>query len=105
MKIKINYINEIIKTIFPQLEEENEKAIQLLFDELKNINEENDLIIKKEKEINNKIQIIWKLLINVDDVREKLPQISKNIIEVKMNIPFSEIKKILLKKIRYEWNK
>ncbi len=58
MKIKINYINEIIKTIFPQLEEENEKAIQLLFDELKNINEENDLIIKKEKEINNKIQII-----------------------------------------------
>jgi len=99
MKIKINYIDEIIKIIFPQLEEENKKAKNNFFNEIKKLNEENDLNIKQENKINNKIQITLKPLINVDDVREKLPQISKNIIEVKMNTPFSEIKKNIIKKL------
>lgn len=100
MKLKICYIDEIIKIIFPQLEEENKKSKKQLFNEIKKANEENDLNIKKEKELNNnKIQIILKPLINVDDAREKLPQISKNVIQVKMNVSFSEIKKNIIKKL------
>ena len=90
MKIRINEINEIINIIFPSLKEENEKSKKEFF-----------LNIKREREkienLNeNKIQIQLHPL-SVENPKEKLPQISKYIIEVKMNTPFSEIKKIFVK--------
>lgn len=92
MKIRINEINEIINIIFPSLKEENEKSKKEFF-----------LNIKREREkienLNeNKIQIQLHPL-SVENPKEKLPQISKYIIEVKMNTPFSEIKKNICKKL------
>jgi len=97
MKIKINNMDNIIDIIFPELEKENKRAKKEFIKNLYKAKEELDN--ENNKKDNYSIQILLKPFPNVENIKEKLPLIKNNFIEVKMNTTFTEIKKNICRKL------